>query len=88
MMTAPTLELSASPTRVRSGRTIMLDWSSTDANSCTASGNWSGSKAGSGSASIKISSAVTFTLTCIGDGGSVTKTINYGTRGRWWLELR
>lgn len=88
VMTPPTLELSASPTRVRRGRAITLNWSSTDANSCTASGNWSGSKAGSGSASITISSAVTFTLTCIGDGGSVTQTINYGTRGRWWLELR
>jgi len=87
-VTAPTVILTASPSRVSRGGTITLNWSSTDANSCTASGDWSGTKAFAGSESIAISSAVTFTLTCSGDGGSASGSVSYGTRGRRWLELR
>jgi|GEM_PF-1277404 len=85
---APVVSLTASPSRVSRGSSITLNWSSTDANSCTASGNWSGAKAATGSESIAISSAVTFTLTCSGDGGSASASVSYGTRGRRWLELR
>lgn len=84
----PTVNLTASPSLVRRGSTITLSWSSTDASSCFASGNWSGAKPVAGSQSIVINSAVTFTLTCSGDGGSASDSVNYGTRGRRWLELR
>mgnify|MGYP001816358926 CR=1 FL=1 len=87
-VTAPTVILTASPSRVSRGSTITLNWSSTDANSCTASGDWSGTKASAGSEPIAISSAVTFTLSCSGDGGSASGSVSYGTRGRRWLELR
>ena len=82
----PTLKITASPSRVRRGGTINLAWSSTDANSCTASGNWSGPKAVSGSQSIVLNDAATFTLTCTGEGGTAIESISYRARGRRWLE--
>ena len=85
---APTVTLSATPSTVSRGGTITLNWSSTDANSCTASGNWSGTKPIAGSESIAISNSVTFTLTCNGDGGSASSSVSYRARGRRWLDLR
>jgi hypothetical protein len=35
-----------------------------------------------------INSSVTFTLTCSGEGGSVSDTVSYRARGRRWLDLR
>jgi len=84
----PTVNLTASPSSVARGGTITLSWSSTNANSCMASDNWSGPKATSGSESIVINSSVTFTLTCSNDGGSASGSVSYRTRGRRWLELR
>ena len=84
----PTVDLVATPASVSRGGTIILSWTSTDANSCSASGDWSGSKAASGSESIAISSSVTFTLTCVGDGGSVSDSVSYRTRGRRWIDLQ
>ena len=83
----PTLSFSTSSTGPRRGDTITLSWSSTDANSCTASGNWSGSKATTGTESIVVNDAASFTLTCSGDGGSVSDTISYRTWGRRRLRL-
>ena len=84
----PTLNLTASPSSVSRGGTITLNWSSTDASSCIASDDWSGSKATSGSASIVINGPVTFTLSCSGDGGSVSDSVSYRARGRRWLDLQ
>ncbi|NOY62581.1 MAG: hypothetical protein GXP10_05385, partial [Gammaproteobacteria bacterium] len=73
---APTLSLGATSTSILSGESAQLTWSTTDANSCTASGGWSGSQATSGSASIgPLSATSTFTLNCSGDGGSIEKSI-------------
>lgn len=85
---APTVTLGASPSSVRRGQAITINWSSTDADSCTAAGDWSGLKGTSGSESIVIDGPVTFTLNCSGDGGSASESISYRTRGRRWLELR
>jgi len=54
------------------GQMFDLSWSSSNANSCTASGAWSGTKATSGSTTVTIpySSSKTFTLTCTGEDGS------------------
>ena len=84
----PTLDLTASPSSVSRGGTITLNWVSTDASSCSASGDWSGSKATSGSTSIVINNPVTFTLSCSGDGGSVSHSVSYQARGRRWLNLQ
>jgi hypothetical protein len=83
----PTLNFSSSPATLDKGQAITLSWSTTDATSCTASGDWSGSKPTSGYESIVINDAVSFTLTCTGDGGSVSDTISYRTWGRWRLQL-
>ncbi len=80
----PTVALNAGPTSVRSGGTITLSWSSTDANSCNASGSWSGDKATTGSQSLTINSNSTYTITCIGDGGSASSSVSYNRRGRWY----
>ena len=84
----PTVNLTASPSSVSRGGTITLNWSSTDASSCSASGDWSGLKATNCSASIVINNAVTFTLTCSGDGGSANGSVSYQARGRRWLDLQ
>ena len=86
--TEPTVKLTASPAVVRRGSTITLSWSSTDATSCVASGGWSGSKPITGSESIVINTAVTFTLNCSGDGGTTSDSVNYRARGRRWLDSR
>jgi len=51
--TTPTVSLSASSYEVVAGDTITLNWSSSNATSCTASGSWSGSQALSGNENIE-----------------------------------
>ncbi len=75
VLPAPTLTLAASPTSVASGAATQLSWSTTNATSCTASGGWSGTKATSGTQSSgALSANTTFTLTCTGSGGSVSRS--------------
>ena len=74
MATAPTVTLSASPGSVPSGGSTTLTWNSTDANSCIASGGWTGGKATNGTASVSVSADTTFTLTCTGVGGNTAKS--------------
>src|SRR3954469_699196 len=68
-----TVSLTANPTSVTSGGASTLTWSSTNATSCTASGDWSGAKATSGSQSTgALTASGNFTLTCTGAGGSAS----------------
>lgn len=54
------------------GSSATLNWSSTNASSCSASGSWSGSRSTSGSASTgSLTASSTFTLQCTGPGGTV-----------------
>ena len=85
---APTVNLTASPASVARGGSITLSWSSTDANTCTASDSWSGLKATSGAQTMTLNNPATFTLSCSGDGGSASGSVSYQARGRRWLELR
>jgi len=72
---APTLTLAASPTQVTSGGSTSLSWTATNAQSCTASGGWTGTKAVSGTETTSnIIANTSYTLTCTGAGGSVAKT--------------
>ncbi|MBX4197209.1 hypothetical protein KW801_01475, partial [Candidatus Saccharibacteria bacterium] len=78
---APTVSLSASPTNVSAGGSSTLTWASTDANTCMASGAWSGSQPTTGSTSTgAINQNSVYTLTCTGPGGSgsasATVTVN------------
>lgn len=67
----PTVTLSANPTSVTSGNRTTLQWSTTGATTCTASGPWSGSKATNGSEqSAALTSNATFELSCTGPGGT------------------
>jgi hypothetical protein len=68
---APTVSLAATPANAEYGADVVLNWSSTNASSCTASDGWSGSRSVSGQeTSAHLAGSLTFTLTCTGQGGS------------------
>jgi hypothetical protein len=75
----PSISLSATPTSFQSPPTqqVNLKWSATNnASSCTASGDWSGTKATSGNESVgPTSKTSTFTLSCTGLGGSSSQSV-------------
>jgi hypothetical protein len=73
---SPTISLGGSSLNGNVGDTITINWSSTNTTSCSASGNWSGTKALSGSEDILLLPGDnTFTLQCSGDGGSSTESV-------------
>jgi hypothetical protein len=72
---APTVTFSAAAADARIGGTVTLTWSSTNADGCSAGGDWTGSLASSGSQSVNITKELsTFNLTCTGRGGSANGT--------------
>ncbi len=77
----PTLTFSAAQTSISYNTSTTLSWSSTNADSCTASGDWSGTKTTSGSENTgNLTANKTYTLVCTGPGGttpaqSVTVTV-------------
>src|SRR3989344_1313670 len=81
---APVVSLTASPTTVSSGGSSTLTWTVSNATSCTASGDWSGSKSASGGSASTgaLTASKTYTLTCTGTGGSdadsATVTVSAG----------
>ncbi len=69
----PTISITAIPASIPYGDTSTLNWTSSNASSCTASGQWTGSQSLSGS--LVVSPALptnTYTLTCTGPGGSAS----------------
>ncbi len=76
---APTVDLTATPSSVNQGGSSTLSWTSTDATSCDASGDWSGSKTTSGSSGTGTLNSPpasrSYTLTCTGPGGSSFDTV-------------
>ena len=77
------VDLMVSSTQVNSGETVILNWDSSNTNSCEASGGWSGTRAVSGSeTSNPITTTTNFILSCTGNTGSssdsVTVSINNG----------
>jgi hypothetical protein len=73
---APTVSLDAAASSVTSGSTTTLNWSSTNATGCTASGAWSGSKGTSGSeATAALTADATYSLNCSGAGGSASDSV-------------
>ena len=72
----PTVSLAANPTSVSSGGTTLLSWTTTNADTCTASGGWSGNQAINGNVqSSAISASTTFTLNCSGPGGGAVARV-------------
>lgn len=72
----PTLSLSAAANTVDSGGSTTLSWTSSDADSCSASGAWSGARGTGGSESVgPLSGDAEFMLTCTGAGGTVSDSV-------------
>lgn len=73
---APTLTFSAAPSTVLSGSGTTLTWSSNNATACTGTGlSFVGSQPTQGSVTVaNITANQTFSLSCTGAGGSVTKS--------------
>ena len=67
---APTVAFSANPTSIASGKVSTMNWSSTNATSCTAAGGWTGTKAPSGTLVVSPPNTTTYMLTCTGSGGT------------------
>lgn len=74
----PTISFSASSEPVEVDTEFTLTWSTTDADSCAASGHWGGDKATSGSESITEVQigTYTYTITCSGTGGQVSASVD------------
>lgn len=70
----PTFQsFSLSPQRVNEGEQFTVKWAVSLADSCTASGAWSGAKSSVGSETFMALGTGTYTLTCTGSGGTETK---------------
>jgi len=67
---APIVTISANPETIIEGQSSLLTWSSTNADSCIASGGWSGSRPISGSEAVSPIITTTYTLDCTGSEGS------------------
>ena len=79
----PSVSISASDTAISINESIIINWSSSLATSCSASGAWSGTKETSGSESFTITSAGanSYSIQCSdssGQSGSGSVTVNSG----------
>lgn len=75
---APTVTLAVAPAAVTFGQSATATWSSTNATSCTKSGDWTGTASTSGSQAVTPASAgaKVYTMTCSGPGGSGSASAN------------
>jgi subtilisin-like proprotein convertase family protein len=60
--------------------TLSFGWTSQNATGCTASGAWSGSKSTSGNQTLSEPFTGTYTLTCMGAGGTAQKSLTIGVQ--------
>jgi hypothetical protein len=78
----PTVNLSANPTTVNSGGFTTLTWSTSDADSCEARRDWSGSKPLSGSEVVgPLTVDSIFRLRCTGPGGITNVPVTVTVQG-------
>jgi serine protease len=80
----PTVQLEAEPSNIIFGGTATLTWSSTNADTCAASGGWTGTRPVSGSEDVgPLTASTNYSLQCNGQGGSdsvsATVTLLAGT---------
>lgn len=79
---APAVSLVADPLTVSLQGSSTLAWAVSNADSCTASGGWSGAKGLNGSETVgPLASPTTFTLTCSGAGGTGSRSVTVATVG-------
>ena len=81
LVPVPSISLSASSASVEVGSEVNLVWSASNADSCTASNGWSGSKGSSGTQPITLDAlgSATFTLTCVNSSGSAVESVQLQT---------
>ncbi len=78
----PTLNFYPNPSVVSTGNTSTLYWSTTNADYCVASGDWSGTKSVNNSqVTDSIYSTRNYILTCYGPGGSVVRNTTVSPQG-------
>ncbi|EDM85054.1 choice-of-anchor U domain-containing protein [Limnobacter sp. MED105] len=71
-LATPTINFTATPANLQGNATSTLSWSTTNATTCDATGEWSGSKAVNGSETVgpfATAGSRTYTLTCRNQGG-------------------
>lgn len=71
----PSVDLTGAPIIITRGETAVLVWSSANADTCSASAGWSGSKSRSGSEVVSPFSDTTYSITCTRDGRTASDTI-------------
>ena len=78
----PTLTLTATPSNVSSGDSSQLDWTTTGADACSFTAGLAGARPTTGSESTgPLSAPSTFSMTCTGLGGSVSKSVTVSVDG-------
>ncbi len=88
----PSVVFVASPTNVSwwTGGTVNLIWSTSDASSCVASGDWSGAKSVNGSQDVLIypfASNKTYVLTCSNGSGATSRSVTVTVGGSGTTDL-
>lgn len=75
---APTLTFNASAEDADIGQGFVLSWTSTNADSCLATGGWTGEKPASGTERVTPTEtgSVRFELSCTGEGGDVQSDVD------------
>jgi len=81
-----TITISANPQTIDPGQSSLITWNAPGADSCAASGAWSGTRAASGSEVVAPLVTSTYTLTCVDQYGSqatasITITVTSGGGG-------
>ena len=80
----PSVTLTATPDTVSAGETTQLTWSTTNANSCSASGGWDGAQSTDNQAGLTsepLTQNTTFTLSCNGPGGGANASATVTVQG-------
>ena len=75
---APSLSLNIEPQSITTYSSSSISWSSTNVETCIASGDWEGTQSLNGSRSLYYAAPKqkTFVLTCSGEDGEVTASVN------------
>jgi hypothetical protein len=68
----PVINISLAKSQINTGESTTLNWSVTNASTCSANGSWSGAKALSGSTTVSqtVAGSYSYGLNCTGTGGS------------------
>jgi hypothetical protein len=73
---APAVRITADPATVSLQGSSTLSWQADRADTCTASGGWSGARTVTGSETVgPLAATSTYTLTCTGAGGSAAQSV-------------